>query len=55
MERYGCGSIVVVDHDPASPAMFEDERARIKTALDPLVKLTSTYLEGFATRISGSG
>lgn len=35
MEKYGAGSIVVVDYDQNWPAMFEDERSRIKDALGP--------------------
>ena len=37
MERYGGGSIVVSDYDPAWSVMFEDERANLRTALGPLV------------------
>jgi GrpB-like predicted nucleotidyltransferase (UPF0157 family) len=37
MERYGAGAIVVADYDPAWPAMFEQERARLSAALGPLV------------------
>jgi GrpB-like predicted nucleotidyltransferase (UPF0157 family) len=36
MERYGGGSIVVSDYDPAWSAMFEDERANLRPALGPL-------------------
>jgi len=37
MERYGGGSIVVSDYDPAWPAMFEHECTRLHAALDPFV------------------
>jgi GrpB-like predicted nucleotidyltransferase (UPF0157 family) len=37
MERYGGGSIMVADYNPARPAMFEKERANLHTALGPLV------------------
>lgn len=37
MERYGGGSIVVSDYDPAWPLRFEAERAVLMAALDPLV------------------
>jgi GrpB-like predicted nucleotidyltransferase (UPF0157 family) len=33
VEKYGAGSILVSDYDPNWPAMFEQERARIKGAL----------------------
>jgi GrpB-like predicted nucleotidyltransferase (UPF0157 family) len=33
MEKYGAGSIVVSEYDPTWPALFEQERARIKHAL----------------------
>ena len=35
MEKYGSGSIVVSDYDPNWPALFEQERGRIKAALGP--------------------
>ena len=37
MERYGGGSIVVLDYNPAWPATFEQERTSLHTALGPLV------------------
>ena len=37
MERYGGGLIVVTDYNPAWPAMFEQERTKLATALGPLV------------------
>jgi len=33
VEKYGAGSIVVFDYDPNWPAMFEEERARVREAL----------------------
>jgi GrpB-like predicted nucleotidyltransferase (UPF0157 family) len=36
MERYGGGSIVISDYDPTWSAIFEQERASLHTALDPL-------------------
>lgn len=33
MEKYGAGSIVVSEYDPDWPALFEQERTRIKKAL----------------------
>jgi GrpB-like predicted nucleotidyltransferase (UPF0157 family) len=35
VEKYGAGSIVVFDYDPNWPAMFEQERTRVKDALGP--------------------
>ena len=37
MEKYGAGSIVVCDYDPAWPASFEKESVIIRNALGPLV------------------
>jgi GrpB-like predicted nucleotidyltransferase (UPF0157 family) len=37
MERYGGGPIVVTDYNPAWPALFEQERERLDTALGSLV------------------
>jgi GrpB-like predicted nucleotidyltransferase (UPF0157 family) len=37
MEKYGAGSIVVCDYDPAWPVLFEKESAIIRNALGPLV------------------
>jgi GrpB-like predicted nucleotidyltransferase (UPF0157 family) len=54
MERYGGGSIVVVDYDPSWPAMFDDERRRIEAALGPLVlaveHIGSTSVAGLAAK-----
>ena len=52
MERYGGGSIVVSDYNPAWPATFEQERASLHTALGPLVltieHIGSTAVPGLA-------
>jgi GrpB-like predicted nucleotidyltransferase (UPF0157 family) len=37
MERYGGGSIVVSDYDPAWPRMFEAERRRLEATLGSLL------------------
>jgi hypothetical protein len=37
MERYGGGSIVISDYNPAWSAIFEQERTSLQTALGPLV------------------
>jgi GrpB-like predicted nucleotidyltransferase (UPF0157 family) len=37
MEKYGAGTIVVCDYDPGWPALFEQESARIKSALGSFV------------------
>ena len=54
MERYGGGSIVVVAYDPAWPAMFEQEGARLGGALGPLVvgieHVGSTAIPGLAAK-----
>lgn len=54
MERYGGGRIVVVDHDPQWPAMFERERARLSTALGTIVvaieHVGSTSVPGLAAK-----
>jgi GrpB-like predicted nucleotidyltransferase (UPF0157 family) len=54
MERYGAGAIVVADHDPAWPAMFEQERARLAAALGPLAivieHVGSTAVPGLAAK-----
>jgi hypothetical protein len=42
MERYGGGSIVVSDYNPAWSATFEQERTSLHTALGPLKKAEST-------------
>ena len=36
MEKYGASSIVVADYDPNWPALFEQERASIESALGSL-------------------
>jgi GrpB-like predicted nucleotidyltransferase (UPF0157 family) len=33
MERYGAGNIVISDYDPAWPAMFEQEKANVLSAV----------------------
>ncbi len=54
MERYGGGSIVVLDYDPAWPATFEQERTSLHTALGPLVltieHIGSTAVPGLAAK-----
>src|SRR6266478_6595786 len=54
MERYGGGSIVVSDYDPAWPATFEQERTSLHTALGPLVltieHIGSTAVPGVAAK-----
>jgi len=54
MERYGGGSIVVSDYDPAWSVMFEHERANLRTALGPLVltieHIGSTAVPGLAAK-----
>lgn len=54
MERYGGGLIVVADYDPAWPAMFEQERAKLSTALGPLTvtieHVGSTAVPGLAAK-----
>jgi GrpB-like predicted nucleotidyltransferase (UPF0157 family) len=54
MERYGGGSIVVSDYDPAWPAMFAQERTSLHAALDPLVlaieHVGSTAVPGMAAK-----
>ena len=37
MEKYGAASIVVADYDPSWPALFRQERIRIKKALGSFV------------------
>jgi len=52
MQRYGGGSIVVSDYDPAWPAIFEQERTSLHTALGRLVltieHIGSTAVPGLA-------
>lgn len=54
MERYGGGLIVVTDYNPAWPAMFEQERTKLATALGPLVvtveHVGSTAVPGLAAK-----
>ena len=54
MERYGGGPIIVTDYDPAWPAMFEQERAKLDTALGSLVvtieHVGSTAVPGLAAK-----
>jgi GrpB-like predicted nucleotidyltransferase (UPF0157 family) len=54
MERYGAGPIVVTDYDPAWPAMFEQERAKLAAALGPLAvaieHVGSTAVPGLAAK-----
>jgi GrpB-like predicted nucleotidyltransferase (UPF0157 family) len=54
MERYGGGSIVVSDYDPAWPAMFEHERTSLLAALDPFMltieHIGSTAVPGLAAK-----
>ena len=54
VERYGGGSIVVSDYDPAWSAMFEQERRSLDTALGPFVltieHVGSTAVPGLAAK-----
>jgi len=54
MERYGGGSIVVSDYNPAWSATFEQERTSLHTALGPLVltieHIGSTAVPGLAAK-----
>ena len=54
MERYGGGSIVVSDYNPAWTATFEQERTSLLTALGPLVltieHIGSTAVPGMAAK-----
>jgi GrpB-like predicted nucleotidyltransferase (UPF0157 family) len=54
MERYGGGSIVVSDYNPAWPETFEQECASLHTALGPLVltieHIGSTAVPGLAAK-----
>jgi GrpB-like predicted nucleotidyltransferase (UPF0157 family) len=54
MERYGGGPIVVTDYNPAWPALFEQERERLDTALGSLVvtieHVGSTAVPGLAAK-----
>jgi len=54
MERYGSGSIVISDYNPAWPATFEHERMSLHTALGPLVltieHIGSTAVPGLAAK-----
>src|SRR5262249_46029221 len=54
MERYGGGPIVVADYNPAWPALFEQERAKLDTALGSLVvtieHVGSTAVPGLAAK-----
>jgi GrpB-like predicted nucleotidyltransferase (UPF0157 family) len=54
MERYGGGSIVVSDYNPAWSAMFEHERTSLHAALHPLVltieHIGSTAVPGLAAK-----
>jgi GrpB-like predicted nucleotidyltransferase (UPF0157 family) len=53
-ERYGGGRIEISGYDPAWPAMFEAERARIAAVLDPLPiaieHVGSTAVPGLAAK-----
>lgn len=54
VERYGGGSIVISDYDPAWSVMFEQERRNLDTALGPLVltieHVGSTAVPGLAAK-----
>jgi GrpB-like predicted nucleotidyltransferase (UPF0157 family) len=54
MERYGGGAIVIVAYDPAWPALFEQERAKLAAALGALVvaieHVGSTAVPGLAAK-----
>jgi len=53
-EKFGGGSIVVSEYDPAWPAMFEQERVAVKAALGDLVlaieHMGSTAVPGLAAK-----
>jgi GrpB-like predicted nucleotidyltransferase (UPF0157 family) len=53
-ERYGGGTIIIRDYDPAWPAMFAEERRRIFEALGPKVltieHFGSTAVPGLAAK-----
>jgi GrpB-like predicted nucleotidyltransferase (UPF0157 family) len=54
MERYGGGSIVICDYDPAWPAMFEQERRHVQSALGATARtiehVGSTAVPGLAAK-----
>jgi GrpB-like predicted nucleotidyltransferase (UPF0157 family) len=54
MERYGGGSIVISDYNPAWSVIFEQERTSLQTALGPLVltieHIGSTAVPGLAAK-----
>jgi GrpB-like predicted nucleotidyltransferase (UPF0157 family) len=54
VERYGGGSIVVVDYQPSWPAMYDEERTRVEAALGRLVltveHIGSTAVPGLAAK-----
>jgi GrpB-like predicted nucleotidyltransferase (UPF0157 family) len=54
MEKYGAGSIVISDYDPAWPTLFEQESARIKNALGSFVfaieHVGSTAVPGLSSK-----
>jgi GrpB-like predicted nucleotidyltransferase (UPF0157 family) len=54
MVQHGAGKIVVRDYDPAWPAMFEDEKARLLQALGPtavaIEHVGSTAVPGLAAK-----
>jgi GrpB-like predicted nucleotidyltransferase (UPF0157 family) len=53
-ERYGGGSIVIYDYDPTWPAMFEQERTRLRGVLGSVVitieHVGSTAVPGLAAK-----
>lgn len=54
MERYGGGSIVVADYDPAWPRLFQAEGERVEAALGPqalvIEHVGSTSVPGLAAK-----
>ena len=54
MERYGGGPIVIAAYDPAWPALFEQERAKLAAILGALVvaieHVGSTAVPGLAAK-----
>src|SRR5262245_37231903 len=54
MEQYGSGQIVVTDYNPEWPAMFEQERAKLDSALGSLAlaieHVGSTAVSGLAAK-----
>ncbi len=54
LERYGAGSIVVSDYDPAWPVMYQQESTQVQRALGSIVvafeHVGSTAVQGLAAK-----